>query len=75
MEFRCLRAHIRQMDQEWIRDGKGGGRYSNKHVDKLVALIRDYNIKDAAFIDEVCMCVYVCVCLCVCLCVCVYVPS
>ena len=30
MEFRCLRAHIRQMDQEWVRDGLGGGRYSSR---------------------------------------------
>lgn len=53
MEFRCLRAHIRQMDQEWVRDGLGGGRYSSRCVDKLMALVRDHKIKDSALIEEV----------------------
>jgi hypothetical protein len=42
MEFRCLRAHLAQMDLEWIRGdgGSGGGRYSKKPVDKLLMLVR-----------------------------------
>jgi hypothetical protein len=55
MEFRCLRAHISQMDFEWVKVqdvAQQEGRYSSKPVDKLLHLIRDYNIKGTSNMEE-----------------------
>ena len=48
-EFRCLRAHITQMDFSWLPEDN---RYSTKPVDKLIDLIRDNRIESSAFIEE-----------------------
>jgi len=48
-EFRCLRAHIAQMNLTWFPEAQC---YSTKHYDKLIDLIRDNHIQNTAFIEE-----------------------
>jgi|CoawatStandDraft_6_1074263.scaffolds.fasta_scaffold16100_2 hypothetical protein len=48
-EFRCLRAHIMQMNLMWLLEAKC---YSIKHCDKLIYPICDYHIENTAFIEE-----------------------